>query len=193
MMVDRLLKVRQALEQSVVDEQWTSYVTTLRDDRKKKVRTMSRDVKKNIFDDHFWQRCTNFQEVVAPLMCALRDFDSGELGMGKIPHIFRNVEKHIERVRDEFFQFDGEKSIDVEKHFRVRWAMVKLDLHDAGAFLNPYLLHNKELADDLDAITACKRVLGKLCSPETYLDVVLEFLAFRHKELPFHNMLDPKQ
>ena len=193
MMVDRLLEVRQALEQSVVDEQWTSYVTTLRDDRKKKTRTMSRDVKKNILDDHFWQRCTNFQEVVAPLMYALRDFDSGEPGMGKIRHIFRNVEKHIERVRDEFFTFDGEESIDVEKHFRERWALVRTDLHDAGALLNPYLLHDKELADDLDAITACKRVLGKLCSPETYPDVVLEFLAFRHKEPPFHNMLDPKQ
>ena len=194
MMVDRLLEVRQALEQSVVDEQWTSYVVTLRDKRGGiKARTISRDVRRYILDDHFWQRCTNFQEVVAPLMYALRDFDSGEPGMGKIRHIFHNVEKHIERVKDEFFPLDGGESIDVEKHFRDRWALVRTDLHDAGALLNPYLLHDKELADDLDAITACKRVLGKLCSPETYPDVVLEFLAFRHKEPPFHNMLDPKQ
>ena len=71
--------------------------------------------------------------------------------------------------------------------------MVKSDLHDAGALLNPYLLQDKELADDLDAITTCKRVLGRLCSPETYPHVVLEFLAFCHKQPPFHNMLDPKQ
>jgi len=84
LMVDRLLKVRQALEQSVVDEQWTLYVSGLRDTRLKKPRTISRDVKKSILDNHFWQRCTNFQEVMAPVMNALRDFDSGEPGMGKI-------------------------------------------------------------------------------------------------------------
>lgn len=193
LMVDRLVRVRQALQQSVVDEQWISYVSGLRDTSKKKPRTISRDVKKYVLDDHFWERCTNFQEVVAPVMNALRDFDSGEPCMGKIRHIFRNVEKHIHSVREEFFEINDEETIDVEKHFRERWALVKTDLHDAGALLNPYLLHDKELADDLDAITACKSVLGRLCSPKTYPDVVLEFLAFRHKQPPFHNMLDPKQ
>jgi len=67
-----------------------------------------------------------------------------------------------------------------------------MDLHDAGALLNLYLLHDKELADDLDATTTCKRMFERLCSPETYPDVVLEFLAFRHKQQSFHNMLDPK-
>lgn len=75
-------------------------------------------MRRYILDDHFWQRCTNFQEVVAPLMYALRDFDSGEPGMGKIRHIFHNVEKHIERVKDEFFPLEGGESVDVEKHFR---------------------------------------------------------------------------
>ena len=92
-----------------------------------------------------------------------------------------------------FFEVHEEETIDVEKHFCERWALVKTDLDDAGALLNPYLLQDKELADDLDAITACKRVLERLCSPKTYRDVVLEFLAFRHQQLPFHNMLDPKQ
>ena len=91
-----------------------------------------------------------------------------------------------------FFEVDDEETIDVEKHFRERWALVKTDLHDAGALLNLYLLQDKELADDLDAITTCKRVLGRLCFFETYPNVVLEFLAFRHKQPPFHNMLDPK-
>ena len=112
--------------------------------------------------------------------------------MEKIRHIFRSVEKHIHSIRAEFFEMDDEDFIDVGRHFRDRWALVKTDLHDAGALLNPYLLHDKELADDSDAITACKRVLERVCSPETYPHVVLEFLAFRHKEPPFHNMLDPK-
>ena len=123
------------------------------------------------------------------MMNALPHFDSGEPCMGKIRHIFRNVEKHIHTMREEFFEVDDEKTIDVEKHFRKRWALVKTNLHDAGALLNPYLLQNKELVDDLDAITVCKRVLRRLCSPETYPDVVLQFLAFRHKQPPFHNML----
>ena len=60
--------------------------------------------------------------------------------MGKIRHIFCNVEKHIHRVREEFFEVDDEETIDVEKHFGERWTLVKTDLHDADALLNPYLL-----------------------------------------------------
>ena len=95
-----------------------SYVSELRDTSKKTLRTISRDVKKHTLDNPFWQRCTNFQEVVAPVMNALQDFDSGEPCMGKIRHIFHNVEKHIHRVREEFLEVDEEESIDVEKHFR---------------------------------------------------------------------------
>ena len=36
-------------------------------------------------------------------------------------------------------------------------------------------------------------MLRNLYTPETYPDVVQEFLAFRHKRAPFHDMLDPKQ
>ena len=71
--------------------------------------------------------------------------------------------------------------------------MISTDLHSAGALLNPYLLHDEELGDDSDVVTACKRVLRNLYTPETYPDVVQEFLAFRHKRAPFHDMLDRKQ
>jgi len=99
---------------------------------------------------------------------------------------------NIHSVRAEFFELDDEDIIEVEKYFCERWALVKTDLHDASALLNPYLLHNKELANDSDATIACKGVLERVCSSETYPNVVLEFLAFRHKQPPFHNMLDPK-
>ena len=65
------------------------------------------------------------------------------------------------------------------------------DLHYAWALLNPYLLHDKELADDTDATEACKRVIMKICKPGEYAMVVKEFVAFRHRTPPFHNMLDP--
>jgi len=54
------------------------------------------------------------------------------------------------------------------------------------------LLHDKELANASDATTAYKRVLEKVCSLKTYPDMVLEFLAFRHIQSHFYNILDPK-
>ena len=59
-MIDRLLQVRNALELSVVDVDWEDYVKKLRDSRKDKARTVSRNVRRIILDDHFWNRCTNF-------------------------------------------------------------------------------------------------------------------------------------
>jgi hypothetical protein len=125
-------------------------------------------------------------------MWALRDFDGKDPYMGKILHIFRNLEKHVVSFRGEPFRLDHDMAAPMEDAFYNRWTMVKADLHSAGALLNPYLLHDKELADDSDSLTAYKRVLQKLCSPETYPDVVQDFLAFRHKQGPFHDMLDPK-
>ena len=71
--------------------------------------------------------------------------------------------------------------------------MVKIDLYYKNALLNPYLLHDKEFADDSNSLTICKRALQKLCPPKTYPNVVQDFLAFQHKQGPFYNMLDPKQ
>ena len=59
-MVDRLLKVKDALEQSVVDPEWRAYVTKLRDTHRDRARTFSRSVKTLVLDEHFWERCTNF-------------------------------------------------------------------------------------------------------------------------------------
>jgi hypothetical protein len=125
-------------------------------------------------------------------MWALRDFDRKDPYMGKILYIFRNLGKHVVTFMGEPFRLDHDMAAPMEDAFYNRWTMVKTDLHSAGALLNPYLLHNKELADDSDSLTACKRVLQKLCSPETYPNVVHDFLAFRHKQGPFHDMLDPK-
>jgi hypothetical protein len=39
--------------------------------------------------------------------------------------------------------------------------MVKRDLHYVGVLMNPYLLHDNELADNNNSLIACKRVLQK--------------------------------
>jgi hypothetical protein len=162
------------------------------DSRTVKVHTVSKKVKEYVLYEHFWEQCTNFREVVAPVMWVMWDFDGKDPCMGKILHSFHNLEKHIISLRGELFRLDHDMTDLMEDAFYNRWTMVKTDLHYAGALLNPYLFLNKELANDSDSLITCKRVLQKLCSPETYPDVVQDFLAFRHKQGPFHDMLDPK-
>jgi hypothetical protein len=59
-----------------------------------------------VFNEFFWESHTNFQEVVALVMWALQDFDSKDMCMGKILHIFRNLEKHILNLRGEPYKLD---------------------------------------------------------------------------------------
>ena len=92
--------------------------------------------------------------------------------MKKILHIFCNLEKHVVSLRGKPFRLDHDMVDSMEDAFYNRWTMVKTDLYYVGALLNPYLLHDKELADDNDSLTTCKRVLQNLCSLEAYLDVV---------------------
>ena len=92
MMIDCLLKVKEALEQSVVDSNWLAYVTKLRDTRKDRARILSRSIKRLVLHEHFWERCTNFREMVALVVYALREFDAKEPNMGKVLHILRDRE-----------------------------------------------------------------------------------------------------
>jgi hypothetical protein len=98
-MVDRLLQVRTALEQSVVDPQWASYMSKLRDSRTVRAHTISKKIKDFVLNEHFWERCTNFREVVALVMWALRDFNGKGPCMEKILHIFHNLEYHVSSLR----------------------------------------------------------------------------------------------
>ena len=55
LMVDRLLQVRTALEQSVMDPQWTGYMSKLQDSRTTKARSISRKVKEYVLNEHLWE------------------------------------------------------------------------------------------------------------------------------------------
>jgi hypothetical protein len=76
-------------------------------------------------------------------MWALRDFDGKDPYMGKILHIFCNLEKHAVSFRGEPFRLDHDMVGPMEDAFYNYWTMVKIDLHYASALLNPYLLHDK--------------------------------------------------
>ena len=116
--------------------------------------------------------------MVAPVVYALREFDAKEPSTGKVLAILRNLDKHVLALRTEPFNLDSDFTDLAERQFYARKQMISTDLHSAGALLNPYLLHDEELGDDSDVVTACKRVLQNLCTPKTYPDVVQEFLAF---------------
>jgi hypothetical protein len=51
---------------------------------------------------------------VAPVMWALRDFDGKGPCMGKILHIFHNLEKHVEGLRGEPFRLDHDMADPME-------------------------------------------------------------------------------
>jgi hypothetical protein len=54
-MVDQLLQVRTALEQSVVDPQWMGYVSKFQDSRTVRARTISKKVKEYVLNEYFWE------------------------------------------------------------------------------------------------------------------------------------------
>ena len=57
-MIDRLLNMKEALEQTVIDPQWTAYISKRSRDGRDKART-ARTIKTVILNEHFWDRCTN--------------------------------------------------------------------------------------------------------------------------------------
>jgi hypothetical protein len=87
--------------------------------------TISKKVKEYVLNEHFWEQCTNFHEVVAPVMWALRDFDGKSPCMEKILHIFRNLEKHIVSLRGEPFRLDHDMADPMEDAFYNHWTMDK--------------------------------------------------------------------
>ena len=134
LMVNQLLQVRTALEQSVVDPQWVGYVSKLRDCHMVRAHTISKRVKEYVLNEHFWERCTNFHEVVAPVMWALWEFDGKGLCMGKIVHIFHNLQKHVLSLRDELFRLYYDMANAMEDAYYNCRTMVGTDLHYASVF-----------------------------------------------------------
>ena len=191
LMIARLIKVKEKLQQTVTDPQWGEHVRKL--GRNSSSRKEFRAVRETILDDQFWLRCVNIKDVLAPVVHGLRDLNAKTPCMGKVLHITRKLEEHVLTLSEKPFYLSSHLAIPLVKSFYERRKMVETDLHYAGALLNPYLLQDKELADDQYATDACKRVLMKICKPRDYANVVKEFVAFRHREPPFHNMLDPKE
>ncbi len=74
-MVERLFKLKFAIEQIVVDHDWTSLVNSLHGSHHQKLLTKVRVVQANIRRDKFWDTCANFVHRVKPVVMSLKAFD----------------------------------------------------------------------------------------------------------------------
>ena len=186
-MISRLLKVRGALEQSVVDPDWRNYETkkTLSARDKAKI---SRDVKRVVLDDVFWEQCANFKWMTSPVVYALREFDAKESALGKAYVVLRNLEKHVLSLRHEPFKLDSDNADYCEDSFYERKAMIKSPLQCAAALLNPYLIDDEDLHNDTDAMASAKEVLLSMAPPTLKEVVIEEFFAFREAYPPFRDV-----
>ena len=188
-MISRLLEVRGALEQSVVDPEWRTYETkkTLSARDKAKI---SRDVKRVVLDDVFWEQCSNFKWMTKPVVHALREFDAKESALGKAYVILRDLENHVFSLRLEPFKLDPELADVCEASFIERKEMVTSGLQCAAALLNPYLHDDEELRNDTVAMASAKDVLQLLAPPHLKEVVIEEFYAFRESFPPFADVRD---
>ena len=89
-----------------LEPQWTAYISKRSRDGRDKART-AQTIKTVVLNEHFWDRSTNFQEMVAPVVYALWKFDAKEPSMGKVLAILRDLEKHVLALRTEPFNLDS--------------------------------------------------------------------------------------
>jgi len=62
-------------------------------------------VKKIILSEHFLKHCTNFGDLVAPIVYGLRDLDAKIPCMGKVLHIVKEFQKHVFTLQRKHFLF----------------------------------------------------------------------------------------
>jgi len=78
----------------------------------------------------------------------------------------------------------------VKSQFQCQWRMMKIDLHYALAFLNPYLLGNNMIHDDVDAKEGIKHVLWKMLVDATSdVQALIDFADFVKGRGLFVNIL----
>jgi hypothetical protein len=92
LMVDRLVKVRQAVEVTIMDTNWNNYLDRL---TSKATRMKANLARQYAQSDGFWGTCVNFVHMVVPMYVALHEFDGKHLDMDKAWLVMQNVEKHV--------------------------------------------------------------------------------------------------
>ena len=137
-MVERIVKVRDALDQMVIDPDWHIFVAGLQSSNGLAWnKTIS--VRTYICADGFWDSCDIFLHMVTTVVKTLRAFDGKQPAMGFAWKEMYELKNIVIRFAEEPYQLEAslvEKALDA---LNASWALMRNDLHVAGGMLNPYL------------------------------------------------------
>jgi len=94
-MVERLFKLRHAIEQTIVDPNWTTFINSLHGNYHHKSFTKARAIRTNIKKDEFWDTCANFVHMVQLVLVSLTTFDGKQPCMGSAWFIIKTLKQHV--------------------------------------------------------------------------------------------------
>ncbi len=164
-MVERLFKLKLAIEQTIADPNWTIFVNTMR------------AIRANVRKDEFWNM--HFVHMVELVLMSLKTFDNKQPCMGKAWLLMKTLEWHVLSLQDPSFKLPLNLADVIENQFYQSWKMLITNIHYARAFFNPYLLGEVHLHDDVDAKEALNKVLQKTTiTPTTYALTLKDFEDF---------------
>jgi hypothetical protein len=83
-MVERLFKLKRAIEQIVVDPNWTIFVNTLLGTHHQKLFIKAKVIHANIKKKRLLGYCANFVHIMEPILVSLRPFDGKQPCMGRV-------------------------------------------------------------------------------------------------------------
>ena len=194
LMIQRLVEVRPALEEVVQHPTFTEYVAGLFNRQNgHRARALAGLVRATVEDPIFWHQCVNYEQMLKDIIIGLRLFDGREPAMGRAWLAMNNMKKHVFSLRDNPFYVPPRVATHLEESFVKRWAMVRTDLHLAGALLNPYLRDVAEIQQNGDFKRALNRVVRKL-SPivgVNFNDVMVELTEYEERVGPYNPLEAP--
>jgi len=188
LMIDRLVECKQALQHVVVDEGYMTFEFSLeKRTNRRLVMHRAKEVRMNIHSEAFGVRCDNFLHMVEPVLVALRHFDGKIPAMPKAWLVMKNLRDHVYSLKNPPFLLDPVVATRYEKNFNSHWQLMRIDLHYAGALLNPYLKGVPEIQNDEHAKGALNRVIRKLAPMLDVcpLEAMIELMQYVENTGPF--------
>jgi hypothetical protein len=95
LMVERLFKFKHAIEETITDFDWTTFVNVLHGNHSQKSLTKAKVVQTNIRRDKFWDTCANFIHMVEPVLMSLKAFDGKQPSIRRAWLIMKTLERHV--------------------------------------------------------------------------------------------------
>jgi hypothetical protein len=94
-MVERLFKLKLAIEQIVADHDWTIFINSLHGSHCQKSLTKVKTIWTNVKRDKFLDTCANFVHMLELVSMSLRAFDGKQPCMGTVWLMMKMLEWHV--------------------------------------------------------------------------------------------------